>query len=182
MINLLPPDDKKQIKSARINVLLLRYNTMLVLGVVFLSLAMAVSYFFLMTSKQVAEKTIHDNTQKASSYIEVENQADSFRAQLLNSKNILDGQVSYAKAALAIAKLLPDGTALSNLNLDEKSFTLPLILTVNIKDEAAAAQLVDNFQKSPLFSKVTKGKISVGQDAYPYIMELTVTMSKEAAK
>lgn len=182
MINLLPPDDKKQIRAARVNVLLLRYNIMLGFGIVFLTFALAVAYFFLMTSKQAAETTIADNAQKEGSYAEVKTQAEAFRTQLSTSKSILDGQVSYAKAALTIAKLLPEGTALSTLTLDETSFTTPLVLTVKISDEAAAAQLLKNFKNSPLFSNVTKGKISVGQGAFPYIMELTVTMSKKAAQ
>lgn len=182
MINLLPPDDKKQIRAGRINVLLLRYNILLGSGIVFLGLAIGFAYFFLMTSKQIAEDTIADNTKKEGSYAEVKTQAETFRAQLSTSKNILDGQISYAKAALVIAKLLPTGTALNALKLDETSFTTPLLLTVNIQDEASAAQLLKNFQDSPLFSNVTKGKISIGQGAYPYTMELTVSMSKEAAK
>lgn len=182
MINLLPPDDKKQIRAARVNVLLLRYNTMLGFGIVFLALALAVAYFFLMTSKQAAETTIADNARKEGSYAEVKTQAETFRTQLSSSKSILDGQISYAKAALAIAKLLPEGTALSSLKLDETSFTTPLLLTVKLSNEAAAAQLMKNFQGSSLFSNITKGKISVGQGAFPYIMELTVTMSKEAAR
>ena len=182
MINLLPPDDKKQIQAARVNVLLLRYNMILGFGIIFLALAIGVAYFFLMTSKQAAETTITDNAQKEGSYAEVKTQAENFRTQLSTAKSILDGQINYAKAALVIAKLLPEGTALNSLKLDETSFTTPLLLTVNIHDEAAAAQLLKNFKSSPLFSNVTKGKISVGQGNYPYIMELTVTMSKEAAK
>lgn len=181
MINLLPLEDKKQIKAARTNVLLLRYNILLGGCIIFIAFAVAISYVFLLTAKQNAEVTITDNAQKEGSYSEVKSRAESFRAQLSNSKAILDGQISYAKAAVAIANLLPNGTTLNDLKLDETSFITPLVLTVNIQGEEAAARLLANFQSSPLFTNVTKGKISIGQGGYPYVMEMTVSMSKEAA-
>jgi len=182
MINLLPQEEKKQIKAARMNVVLLRYNLLLLAGIIFLVAGTVLSSFYLVGVKQAAEKSILDNTTREGSYAEIKTQADQFRAELSNSKSILDGQTSYAKAALTIAKLLPEGTALTELKLNEQSFSTPLVFNVNIADETAALALINNFKNSPLFSNVTKGKISIGSGSYPYIMELTVTMSKEAAK
>lgn len=182
MINLLPADDKKQLRAARTNVLLLRYNLMIVFALVFLGLAIGFAYFYLMSSAKAAESTLADNTAKEGTYREVKTEAEVFRSELSNAKSIFDNQISYTTAIVNIAKLLPDGTALDKLSLDETSFTTPLVLTVNITNEQAAAQLIKNFQKSPLFSNVTKGKISIGSGAYPYVMDLSVMMSKEAAK
>jgi len=182
MINLLPAEEKKQIRAARMNVVLLRYNLLLVGGVIFLVAATALASFYLVNIKQTAEKSIQENTAREGSYAEIKTKADQFRSELSNSKSILDGQISYAKAALAISKLLPQGTALTELKLSEQSFSTPLVMNVNITDEASALALINNFKNSPLFSNVTKGKISIGSGTYPYIMELTVTMSKEAAK
>lgn len=181
MINLLPTQEKREIRAARINVLLVRYNLIILLATAFLFGAMGYSYYFLANAQQIAADAISDNAQREGSYATVKAEADSFRAELANAKSILDGQTSYAKAALNIAKLLPEGTALNALKLNEQSFSTPLTLTVNVTDEQAASQLIKNFKESPFFTGVTKNKISVGSGTYPYIMEITVTMSKEAA-
>ena len=182
MINLLPEDQKKQIRAARLNIVLVRYNFMLVFFIVFLFACLGFAYYYLSTAHQLAENAISENTQKESDYATIKTEADTFRSELATAKTILDDQVSYAKAALNISKLLPDGTSLNSLRLDEKSFSTPLVLTVNIANEQAAIELLNNFRNSPLFSNVTKGKITVASGAYPYAMELTVTMSKAAAQ
>jgi len=182
MINLLPAQEKREIRAARINVVLVRYNLIILLTTAFLFAALGYAYLFLSNAQQAATNSINENAQKEGSYATVKAEADSFRAELANAKSILDGQTSYAKAALNIAKLLPEGTALNELKLNEQSFSTPLILTVNVANEQAASQLIKNFKESPFFTGVTKNKISVGTGEYPYIMEITVTMSKEAAK
>jgi hypothetical protein len=182
MINLLPSNNKKQIKAGRANVILVRYNLMLVLSIIFLVTAVGFAYYYLSTTKVAAEEAINDNTGKEGSYAAVKAEADNFRTQLENAKVVLNDQTSFAKAALNIAKLLPNGTSLNSLKLDKDSFSKPLVLPVNIANEQAAAELLNNFKGSPLFSNVTKGKISVGTGAYPYTMELSVTMTKAAAQ
>ena len=183
MINLLPTDDKKQIRAGRVNVVLLRYNLLFVFFTVFLILSIAFAYYYLSTARQVAQTAIDDNMRKEGSYVAVKAEADAFRSQLTGAKTILDGQISYAKAALNISKLLPEGTSINSLKLDEKSFSTPLVLAVNIANEQAAIDLLKNFNSEPtLFSGVKKGKISVSSGAYPYTMELTVSMSKAAGQ
>ncbi|MDB5177949.1 MAG: Fimbrial assembly family protein [Candidatus Saccharibacteria bacterium] len=182
MINLLPQEEKKQIKAARMNVLLLRYNLLVGGAVLFLVGIIALGTFYLVTAEKSAETSIVENSMREGTYAEIKTEADNFRSELANSKAILDGQVSYAKAALNIASLLPDGTALNELKLNEQSFSSPLVMTVNIANEQAAINLINNFKNSRLFSNVTKGKISIGTGTYPYVMELTVNMSKEAAQ
>lgn len=182
MINLLPTEHKKQIRAARVNVVLVRYNVLIIASAIFLASATGFAYFFLVNSKQLAENTIQENASKEGSYAEIKTKADAFKSELASAKSILDSQTSYAKAALAISRLLPEGTSIDKLEINEQSFATPLLLTVNIRDEQAAAQLLKSFSSSPLFSNVAKGKISIGTGQYPYAMELTITMSKAAAQ
>ncbi|MDB5165687.1 MAG: Fimbrial assembly family protein [Candidatus Saccharibacteria bacterium] len=182
MINLLPGEHKKQIRAARTNVLLVRYNLLIIFSVAFIAGAIGFSFLYLASARQVATDAIEGNVNKEGSYAAVKTEADSFRGELANAKVILDGQTSYAKAALNIAKLLPPGTALGELKLDQQSFVAPLILSVNVTNEQAASQLIKNFKESPYFSAVTKNKISIGTGAYPYTMEISVMMNKAAAQ
>lgn len=182
MINLLPTDQKRQIRAGRNNVLLVRYNLLLIGVMMFLAVAVGVTYFFLMNLKDDASAAIEANAQKEGSYSQVKQDADIFRSQLSGAKSVLDSQLSYSNVVLHIADLIPSGAALTTLKLDQSSFTQPTTFKFNVTGGAAAAKLKDNFTKSPLFNNVTQGVITQGSDSYPYSIEFTMTISKEAAQ
>ncbi len=180
MINLLPDSDKKELRAARTNLLLFRYNLMLVGVAVFLGMAVGFTYYTLNAAQMNAQKIITDNIKKESDYAQVRTDAAAFSSQLAEAKTILDGQLSYSKAILIIAPLIPAGAALNELALDESTPGKPLILLVRVNGEDEAGKVRDNFKKSSYFSSVTTGRISTGVTGYPYTMELTVVMKKEA--
>lgn len=181
MINLLPPESKKQIRAARTNVLLARYNLLIAAAIVFLGLALGFVYIFLMNSKASAEATIQENTQKESTYSDVKNKADAFRAQLGDAKTIFDEQISYSRAALNLASLFPEGTAIDKLELDANSFTTPMTFNVKVKGEQEARNLLNNLQSSPFVTNVSQGGIAIITGDYNYTLEITLTLTKEAA-
>lgn len=183
MINLLPPETKKQIRAGRTNVLLLRYNFMMLGTTIFLGSALAVAYVYLSTVAENAQRTVAENQTRASQYISIRTEAEAFNTQLGEAKAILNSQINYSKAITNIASVLPSGTSLDSLKLDAASFSKPMTLTVNISGETAAKDLIQNFSSSINFSNVSKGKITVGtKPGYPYTMDLTVTMRQEAAQ
>jgi hypothetical protein len=186
MINLLPPEEKRQLRAAQSNVLLLRYNEALVFAVAFLVIALGVVYVFLNNTSTVAQKTITDNKAKVVDYAPIQAQASQFRANLATAKQILDGEVTYSKVILEIAKLMPSGTVLQNLGLDSSTFGTSTQLIALAKDYPTALSLKDSFQKSTLFSDVHFDSITSttgGTDnTYPMVVTLDVTIKKGAAK
>ena len=183
MINLLPPETKKQIRAGRTNILLLRYNIMMVATALFLVGALAVAYYYLAMVASNADRTVAENQQRASSFASIRTEAEAFNAQLTDAKTILNSQVNYSKAIMNIASVLPEGTSLDSLKLDSTSFSKPMTLLVNISGETAAKDLIQNFSSSINFTNVSKGKITVGtKPGFPYVIELTVTMKQEAAQ
>lgn len=183
MINLLPPDNKRQLRAARTNTLLLRYNFLLLGALVFILIALGVVYFYLNTSRAVAEQTIKDNDAKVANYASVKQQADNFRTSLSTAKQILDQNVAYTKVILKIAHLLPPGVVMDKLSLDSKTFGTPTTISANAKDYDAALALKDSLQSSSLFSNVYFASISGGGGgSYPIKVTLNVTIQKDAAK
>lgn len=183
MINLLPAEEKKQIRAARSNVLLLRYNIIFLVMIIFLGMSVAVTYYVLKSTQTTAETTITNNTNKERSYATLKAEAEVFRAQLSEAKQVLDGQISYSTTVLTIAQLVPSGVVLTNIKLDQTSFSQPITLVSKIKGEKEALKFRSNFQNSPLFSGVAFGVLTKNEDSnYPYNIELKVTINKEAAK
>lgn len=186
MINLLPDDDKRQLRAARTNSLLIRYNILALAILAFLGLAIGVTYFYLNTTKTNAQGVIDGNRARVSSYAPVQKEADQFRANLATAKQILSHEVTYSNVILEIAALLPSGVILQNLSLDANTFGTPITLTANTKSYDNAIQLKNSFQSSPLFSDVhfttitsTAGGTS-GQ--YPVTVSLSVIIKKGVVK
>src|SRR4051794_38626974 len=100
MINLLPPEEKRQLQAARSNTLLIRYNVLLLGVVAFMGISIAVTYVFLATTQQEAPQTIAENNAKVAQYAPVKSQAETFRQHLATAKQILDNEVTYSKVVL----------------------------------------------------------------------------------
>lgn len=182
MINLLPPEEKRQIRAARSNSLLFRYNVFSLGALIFLLAATAVTYLFLTSVQNRAEQTISDSQSRVSQYQDVRMEADTFKKDLATAKQILDREVTYTNVILQISRLLPSGVVLEQLDLDASTFGTPTTLTAKAKSNAAALQLKEAFQSSPLFEDVHFRTItSVEESDYPYAVTLGITITKKAA-
>lgn len=182
MINLLPPDVKKQYRAARMNVIISRYNVMLLCATVFLALAIGVAQVYLKTASDAADQTIADNANKAQAYASTKLEADAFRSQLSDAKTTMDGQISYSKALLAIAAAMPSGASLKALQLNDKSFGIPIKLTFTVDDEATARALLQDLEASPAISGVTRGNVSLQTGSDKFDLDVTMTLTKELAQ
>ena len=129
MINLLPPEDKRQILAGQSNVLLLRYCVAsLLLTIPLISLVVGI-YLVLMNSKTAAEATIAESSIKSAAYAKTKVDAQEFKNNLATAKTILDKEVRYSKIAVAIAQAIPSGISLQNLDLNAQTFGQPIVLT-----------------------------------------------------
>lgn len=182
MINLLPPDSKSQIRAARSNRMLLRYNLLLLVALIFLIAAIGTVYVSLINTRVAAEDTIAFNQSKVTDYAAIQTQAASFRQNLSSAKQILDSDVAYTGVILEIAQVLPSGVVLDTLSLDSRTFGTPTTLAARVKDYPTALNLKNSLQKSSVFSDVSIQSITGGGDGeYPLSVTLSVTIRKEAA-
>lgn len=184
MINLLPPENKRELRAARSNTLLVRYNILLLGALAFLFLATGIVYVYLNDAKAKAERTVAENQARTADYAAVERQAQAFRSNLATDKQILAGEVNYSKVVMQIAALMPKGTVLETLQLDAATFGTETTLAARARNYDAALSLKNSFQGSPLFSNVHFQSIAGGGDdaSYPISVNLNVTIKKDAAK
>src|SRR5690606_12606072 len=77
MINLMPDDMKKQLRAARMNVILIRYITVVVVSSAFVGLVVWGSYLLLGQINTSAQTLIEANDTKASVYDETRQQVDA---------------------------------------------------------------------------------------------------------
>lgn len=185
MINLLPPEEKRQIRAGRSNTLLIRYNIFLLGVVAFMLLSIGFIYFYLNNAKTDAEVRINENKTKVSSFADIQKEATEFRSDLATAKQILDREVIYTKVILEIAHLMPARTVLENLNLDSATFGTETALTAKAKTYNDAIAIKESFEKSNLFTDVRFSSLTINDadtSGYPMTATLSVKISKDATK
>jgi hypothetical protein len=187
MINYLPADQRKQLRAARSNVLLLRYNIGLIFAAVFMGLAILTIFFLLTNEKQNAEGTIATNQARVGNFSSVQAQADSFRKDLVDAKSLFDSEIDYSKIYLEVSRLIPSGAVLDSLKLDAAQIGQPMTLSMKIKGEQQATSLLAAFKSSAMFGNAATYEslsANAGTDSgtYPYIIAINVTINKSEVK
>ena len=183
MINLLPPEERRQLAASRTNSLLLRYNFFMIGVLAFIGLAIGVTYVYLSTTQASAEQQVTNNKSKVANYNQVQQQETAFKSNLATAKTILDKEVIYTKAILSIARLIPNGVVLQSLNLDAQTFGTQTALNFQAKSIEDAVKLKTVLETSKVFTNVHFQSIeeSSGSADYPVSINLNVTINKNIA-
>ena len=182
MINILPPNDKRELTASRTNSLLLRYIFLMLAFIVLVTVEMLVVYFILEGSKQSYQRTISDNEREVASQAAVETKANEFKNNLSTAKTILDKQVHYTNVIKNISDLIPSGVVMDTLTIDPATFGTPTTLDVQVKSYNDAIDFKNRLDKSGKFTNVSFKNItlkSTGDQAYKYSATFNLTFSKE---
>lgn len=189
MINLLPPDDKKQLVAARTNSLLVRYSVLLGVFVAILGLEITGMSFIVDLGKSQNEETIRGNEAKTINYASTKQEAETFRSNLATAKYILDKQVPYTDLIFALANGLPSGAVIDTLAIDPPSFGNPTTLAVKTTSYQKAIDVKTSLQNAkvngttPLFTSVSFSSVAASDsttDPYPFTATYNITYSKAA--
>jgi len=186
MINLMPDNDKVEIRAARVNIVLARYIFVILIAFAFLVLLLAGSYLVLTQTKNSAQQLIDGNATKAAVFSSTKAQIETLSSSLSETKTILDQEVLYSNILTHIGQQMPEGTILDKITLDAASFTgTPITLKVYAKTNEATVALRQKFQSTPLFSNVNFESVSgaaSGVPGYPVSVSLTLTLNKAGAQ
>ncbi|HEX6258115.1 MAG TPA: hypothetical protein VFZ48_01390, partial [Candidatus Saccharimonadales bacterium] len=182
MINLLSPNDKKQLRAARSNVLLLRYNILVVITILAVGGVFGGGFFITMQERANAEARLAEDAQRTASYSSTRKQAEDFAKNLTTAKTILSQEISYSQLIIDIAKTLPKGSVLTDLNLNAESFSKPLTVGARTKSYDGAVQLKNTLEQSDLFNDVSIINIirDDGRRDYPVTVTLNASLTPKA--
>lgn len=182
MINLLPYDNKKQIRAARQNVVLIKCLVFLMFGVIFVAVACTVAYSFLKTenSQNAASSSIQPSTDSSA----VIDQANEIKSDLAVIKSILDQRIVYSDVITNIASALPAGSIIENISLNNSFVDEPIKISVRATTQDVGQLIKDGFAKLKVFSQPTILNIKPIQDdlsTYPYAVTVTVKLRKTSS-
>ncbi len=106
MINLLPPNDRRQLAAARTNTLLVRYVVILPILIIAMLAEMGAVYFFMNSIQTNNRRIIAENEAQAARYADVKKKGSEYKKNLLVA--------SIAVAIENCPKLRPDALANSS--------------------------------------------------------------------
>lgn len=193
MINLLPDTMRQDIKAARSNVILLRYNILTISAAIGLLLVCLLFFFILSANQSNAVNQNNENELKAAAYGPTKQAAEEYKANLATAKTILDRNVEYTSTIFEIVKLLPQGVILDGISLKAGDFGKQTSFSASAKTIEQATQLKENFQNSKMFTNVHFQSVNSANAAnstdgaaastsYPVQVVLNVQLNKVVAE
>lgn len=192
MINLLSPDDLKQIRSARFNVRLRRYLILSVIAMAVIAGVYGIGYTFARNEYFVAQERNAAAQKDLAQYQDVKNEAAMFRANLSVAKKILGSEIIFSEFITDIAKTLPPNSVLANLTLSTNMTAAgsktkgSTQITARAKSYNDVIAIKSAFEKSSLLSDVRIMSTSVasgnrlsGIEAnYPYEVTFSLVINE----
>jgi Tfp pilus assembly protein PilN len=173
MINLLPPNTKKELRSAHTNAILVKYMTFTVIAIVMMAAAYGVSYMILRDSRETASLQIEN-------YDAAEKDLTAIESNILMAKDILDREIRYSDVITELAALIPKNVVLDKLVVDRDSVSSPITLQLNAKSKNDLTSVQGNFLSSKIFTNFSIAPETTKSESseYPVAIKITVTIKK----
>lgn len=153
MINLLPIDNRKQLRASIHNVTLRRFAFFFVGTLIVLTSSIFVIYFSITQTKSDLENQLQQVNQRAMVFAKTKQSADKLRSDLSNAHQIIKQQAQYSKLLIAIAQHLPHNIKISGLSLDDKSLKQQLVQILSPNNDLVITTK-QNLEKASFISKV----------------------------
>lgn len=183
MINLLPSNDKQNIRAARMNVLLVRFVIIQIFAVAFLAIIFVIFYIVLTQIRTSAESmsTLTQNNQAGS----ISQQYQSTINKLNSANTLLSSNISYSKTLVELGSLTPAGVVLDPLTLNPDLYDKVIELKGRAKDNSVVSQFSTNLEAAKNFSSEVKLKSTTNAgastDEYPIEFLISLKINKPGA-
>ena len=179
MINLLPNDQKKEIRAGRANRLLAAYSILTFITVLVLVGIMAGAWFLLDSIRQDAQAEIDASNASNASLAKDVAAVEEFKANLSVAKEILSKEVNYSTIILRYAGTIPSGAIIDHIDLDPSVVGKPSTFTAKVNTPDSALRLKEALSESAYFDNVHFTQIQTdpvpnGPYAYTVIFDLTI--------
>ncbi len=155
MINLLPLENRKQIKASFYNVvlgkmILIFLGATLVIGAIF-----GLSYITLSEEEKSLAKQVQSVNDKSSVFNEVKKESDEIARNLKSAKSIFDEQKHYSVFLADLAKSLPEDVAISNVTIGPNLLKSPTIVKIKTVNDEKVIETKRKMEESDLIELIS---------------------------
>ncbi len=185
MINLLAKDAQKRLRSARRNIMWVRYNLLLLVVIITLNIGLGavffLNYFDQASATSELSATKNQNIKEGEA---VKKQADAFRDDLKAAKTLLDANISYTDIITTLSNATPDNCSVQTLSIDAdiyKSKTKDMDFSCAINGRKIydiVSTLITDLERSLVYTKVyVKQTITDTTDSN--ILQISVSLTTQ---
>ncbi len=190
VINLLPPESKKQIRAARNNHVIRRYYSLLLMVAALLIIVFGIGFKVTFDQEASYISIKEQNEKEVAKFESVRKAAQDFSSDLDVAKTILASDVRLSMTITGIASVIPSGAILSNLTLNTQDTTnAPLTINARAKTYDQALELKSSLEESPIFENVSLVSVTTGinssasvDDATAAAYPVTIAISAKLTK
>lgn len=196
MINLLDPEDLKQLRAARLNVKLFRFATLSLIVVLGVGGIYGAGFWLALSDRAAADTKLQANEQQLAQYTAIADQATAYRQDLTIAKQILGGGMTFSTFLTDLGTLMPPNTIVASLSISTKTANGQKAGSISFLTRARSyddvLKIKQAFENSDLFSDVKIMNTSVPEkpadqgiaERYPYeaTFEVVVNALKGAKK
>lgn len=158
MINLLDPEQQRQLKAARLNVRLLRFVTLSLIVVVGVGLVYGAGFWLAFDNRAAAETDYQAAEKELQQYAAVATEAANYRQNLATAKQILGSEMVFSSFLTDFGALMPPNTIVDSLSLSTetvaKAADTSVSITTRAKSYTDVLKIKQAFETSSLFSSV----------------------------
>lgn len=175
MINLLPQEQRQEIMYARRNTKLLRWVVGLMVVIALLTALWGVGYLFISSSitsysSQVEDKRTELQTQKIN---DTKGRIETFSNNMKLILQVLNQQVIFSQLFRQIGAVMPPGTVLATIEINEVEGGIDLAVQASDYDAATQTQVNLEDPANKLFEKVDIISVNCGGGSeYPCTVNL----------
>jgi len=170
VINLLPPAYRQTLRSHRLNTAAKKWLVVIWLSTLGLVLVMGGGWFYMnQQSKNLKQSIASTNQQLTDQNLDqVQQDAKTLTTNIKTINQVLGREIRFSDLIQDIGKVMPSGTVLDSLMLNQVSGALDL--SASAKDYASAAQIAVNLSdpNNQIFNKVDIVSISCSNNASAY--------------
>lgn len=179
MINLLPQENRKHLKSSQLNTILLKYVFFFASTLAALTASIGFIYLNLIYTKISLEKNLGDARNRAQTIAKSKQEASELRSQIQEINTVYDQQSHYSQLFTALAKQLPTDVIISSFHVGTNVFSKPQILQIHTYDHNKVIETKRALEKADFILGVSINNVTTDQKTDIISSTLTINFNKQ---
>ncbi len=164
MINLLPLENRKQIRASFYNVVLGRLILIFLVATLIIGMIFGLSYMTLQEEEQSLANRVKDINDKSSSFNKVKKESEQIAKDLESAKSIFDEQKHYSVFLADLAKSLPEDVAISDIIISPNILKKPAVVTIRAVNDNKIIETKRKMEESNLIELISIDSIITAKD------------------
>lgn len=182
MINLLPLDNRKQLRASYVNTDLFKYIFLFIGTIIALVVSIAFIYITLLYTKGNIEQQLVEVKQRSQATIQTKQRAEQLQKNINEVDAIFSKQSHYSNFLVEFSKALPKDVAIQNLTLSEQALKAPIIIQISTNNHDQMINTKRTLEKAKFIDSVSISSITHNEKTGKFDGILVLNLNKKGTE